>query len=83
MIPATTLGRQPARKITWQQELASAISEPEALARAVGLDPALFPASGQASDRFRLRGLDNVRAELNLIATAHNLRRMHTLAQAR
>src|SRR5580658_12687 len=55
MIPATTLGRHPASISTWQQELASAITDPEALARALGLDPGLFPAAAQASELFRLR----------------------------
>ncbi|HTC53491.1 MAG TPA: EF-P beta-lysylation protein EpmB [Steroidobacteraceae bacterium] len=55
MIPATTTGRQPAPPPTWQHELAGAITDPGALARALGLDPALFPAAGQASELFRLR----------------------------
>lgn len=55
MIPATTLGRHPGPLPSWQQELASAITDPQALARAVGLDPGLFPAAGQASELFRLR----------------------------
>jgi EF-P beta-lysylation protein EpmB len=55
MIPATTTGRQPASSPTWQQELAGAITDPEALARALGLDPGLFPAAGQASELFALR----------------------------
>jgi EF-P beta-lysylation protein EpmB len=55
MIPATTLGRHPAPISTWQQELAAAITDPEVLARTLGLDPGLFPASGQASALFGLR----------------------------
>jgi L-lysine 2,3-aminomutase len=55
MIPATTLGRQPASKSSWQQQLASAITDPQTLAGVLGLDPALFPAAGQASELFRLR----------------------------
>src|SRR5580698_8460111 len=55
MIPATTLGRQPASLPGWQQELAGAISRPEALAQALGLDPGLFPAATEASALFRLR----------------------------
>ena len=55
MIPATTKGRHPAPPPTWQHELAGAITDPGALARALGLDPALFPAAGQASELFRLR----------------------------
>src|ERR1700728_4611040 len=55
MIPATTTGRQPASPSTWQHELAGAITDPEALARALGLDPGLFPAAAQASELFRLR----------------------------
>jgi EF-P beta-lysylation protein EpmB len=55
MIPATTLGRHPASPPTWQQELAGAITLPEALARALGLDPGLFPAATQASELFPLR----------------------------
>jgi L-lysine 2,3-aminomutase len=55
MIPATTLGRQPAPSSTWQQELAGAITDPAALARALDLDPGLFPAAGQAAELFALR----------------------------
>ncbi|HEX3836906.1 MAG TPA: EF-P beta-lysylation protein EpmB [Steroidobacteraceae bacterium] len=55
MIPATTLGRQPAPPSTWQHELAGAITDPEALARALDLDPGLFPAAGRASALFALR----------------------------
>jgi EF-P beta-lysylation protein EpmB len=55
MIPATTLGRHPASPPTWQQELAGAITQPEALARALGLDPGLFPAAAQAGELFGLR----------------------------
>ena len=55
MIPATTPGRQPAPIPTWQQELADAITQPEALARALDLDPGLFPAATQAGELFRLR----------------------------
>jgi EF-P beta-lysylation protein EpmB len=55
MIPASTLGRQPASIPTWQHELAGAISHPEALARALDLDPGLFPAADAASRLFRLR----------------------------
>jgi len=55
MIPATTLGRHPAAPPTWQQELAGAITRPDALALALGLDPGLFPAAGKASELFGLR----------------------------
>ena len=55
MIPATTLGRHPASPPTWQQELAGAITRPEALARALGLDPGLFPAATRAAGLFGLR----------------------------
>jgi EF-P beta-lysylation protein EpmB len=55
MIPATTPGRHPAPSSTWQHELAGALTDPDALARALGLDPGLFPASGPASELFRLR----------------------------
>jgi len=55
MIPATTLGRQPAPPSTWQHELAGAITEPEALARALDLDPALFAAAAPAGELFALR----------------------------
>jgi EF-P beta-lysylation protein EpmB len=55
MIPATTLGRHPASPLTWQQELAGAITRPDALALALGLDPGLFPAATQASELFGLR----------------------------
>ena len=55
MIPATTLGRQPAPPSTWQHELAGAITDPAALARALDLDPGLFAAAGAASELFALR----------------------------
>jgi EF-P beta-lysylation protein EpmB len=55
MIPATTTGRHPAPPPTWQQELAQAITDPAALARALGLDPGLFPAATEASELFGLR----------------------------
>jgi L-lysine 2,3-aminomutase len=55
MIPATTLGRQPAPASTWQHELAGAITDPDALARALDLDPALFAAAAQASELFAMR----------------------------
>ena len=55
MIPATTSGRQPAPPSTWQHELAGAITDPVALARALDLDPAVFAAAGQASALFALR----------------------------
>ena len=55
MIPATTLGRHPASPPTWQQELAGALTHPDALARALGLDPGLFPAAVQAGELFGLR----------------------------
>jgi L-lysine 2,3-aminomutase len=55
MIPATNLGRHPASSTSWQQELAQAITDPGALADALGLDPALFPAAAQAAELFRLR----------------------------
>ncbi len=55
MITATTLGRQPATPSSWQRELAGAITQPEALARALSLDPGLFPAASQASALFALR----------------------------
>ncbi len=55
MIPATTLGRQQASIPTWQQELAGAITHPDALAHALGLDPGLFAGASRASTLFRLR----------------------------
>ena len=55
MIPATTLGRQPASIPAWQHELAGAITHPEALARALDLDPGLFAGADEASALFRLR----------------------------
>ena len=55
MIPATTLGRHPASFPTWQHELAGAITDPGVLARALGLDPGLFPDAAAASALFALR----------------------------
>jgi len=55
MIPATTPGRHPATTPLWQQQLAGAICDPEALARALELDPALFVRAAAASRLFRLR----------------------------
>jgi EF-P beta-lysylation protein EpmB len=55
MIPATTLGLQPAPPSTWQHELAGAITDPATLARALDLDPGLFAGAGQAGELFALR----------------------------
>src|SRR6202034_340227 len=56
MITATPLGRQPAPPSTGQHELAGAITDPAALARALDLDPGLFAAAGAASELVALPG---------------------------
>jgi EF-P beta-lysylation protein EpmB len=40
---------------TWQQELAEAITSPEALAAALGLSPGILAGAHEAAQRFRLR----------------------------
>ena len=40
---------------TWQQELAEAITRPEELAAALGLDPAVFAGAAEAGRHFRLQ----------------------------
>jgi L-lysine 2,3-aminomutase len=54
MITASVHPRQHEPR-TWQQELAEAITTPEALAAALGLDPGIFAAAHAASRRFGLR----------------------------
>lgn len=46
--------------------------------RRVTVEPVFGQIKNLLGDRFHLRGLDKVRAELTLIATAHNLRKLHT-----
>jgi transposase len=46
--------------------------------RSATVEPVFGQIKSRITDRFRLRGFDNVRAELALIATAHNLRKLHT-----
>jgi transposase len=46
--------------------------------RGITVEPVFGQIKSRISSRFRLRGLDNVRAELALIATAHNLLKLHT-----
>jgi hypothetical protein len=61
------------------------LAEPDPRARyrrrGVTVEPVFGQIKARISDRFRLRGFDNVRAELALIATAHNLRKLHTARQ--
>jgi hypothetical protein len=58
------------------------LADPEQRARyrrrGVTVEPVFGQIKTRISDRFRLRGFDNVRAELTLIAIAHNLRKLHT-----
>ncbi len=54
MITASVHPRQLESR-TWQQELAEAITTPEALAAALGLSPEAFPGAQEAGRRFRLR----------------------------
>lgn len=46
--------------------------------RAITVEPVFGQIKNLLGDRFLLRGLDQVRAEFTLIATAHNLRKLHT-----
>jgi transposase len=50
--------------------------------RAATVEPVFGQIKTRISNRFRLRGLDAVRAELALIATAHNLLKLHTARPA-
>jgi len=54
MITASPLTRHP-QPVRWQHEMAAAISSPEALAEALGLDPALLAPARAAAEKFGLR----------------------------
>ncbi|NYD34639.1 transposase [Actinomycetospora corticicola] len=58
------------------------LAEPEARERyrrrKVTVEPVFGQIKNRIADRFRVRGLVAVRAELTLIATAHNLLKLHT-----
>jgi len=55
MIPASIKARQRPTDLSWQRQLAEAISSPAALLEALGLDPAVSAAMLEAADSFRVR----------------------------
>jgi hypothetical protein len=77
-----TTQQPPTRESAHRQAMRHRLAQPEQRARYRRRSATAEPVFGQIktriADRFRLRGFDNVRAELNLIATAHNLRKLHT-----
>jgi transposase len=68
---------QSARATAMRKRLADPQQRARYRRRSATIEPVFGQIKARISDRFRLRGLDNVRAELNLIATAHNLRKLH------
>jgi len=72
----------PTRESARAKAMRARLAQPEQRARyrrrGVTVEPVFGQIKTGITDRFRLRGLDNVRAELALIATAHNLRKLHT-----
>ncbi len=75
----------PRRQSARAKAMRARLAEPDLRARyrrrGVTVEPVFGQIKARISDRFRLRGFDNVRAELALIATAHNLRKLHTARQ--
>jgi transposase len=69
---------QSARATAMRQRLADPEQRARYRRRSATIEPVFGQIKARIADRFRLRGFDNVRAELNLIATAHNLRKLHT-----
>jgi transposase len=72
----------PARESARATAMRARLAEPEPRdryrRRGVTVEPVFGQIKARIADQFRLRGLDNVRAELALIATAHNLLKLHT-----
>jgi transposase len=72
----------PASQSATARQMRERLADPEQRARyrrrGVTVEPVFGQIKTRISDRFRLRGFDNVRAELTLIAIAHNLRKLHT-----
>jgi transposase len=64
------------------RQMRERLADPEQRARyrrrGITVEPVFGQIKTRISDQFRLRGFDNVRAELTLIAIAHNLRKLHT-----
>ena len=71
----------PATQSATARTMRERLADPEARGRyrrrGVTIEPVFGQIKNRISDRFRLRGFDNVRAELTLIATAHNLHKLH------
>jgi EF-P beta-lysylation protein EpmB len=55
MVPATTLTRQPHESLGWQQDMASAVTNPGILLSALGLDPSLASGAAAAAEAFAFR----------------------------
>jgi transposase len=72
----------PQRETSTRKQMRERLAEPDARARYRRRQTIVEPVFGQIknriTDRFRLRGLPAVRSELTLIATAHNLLKLHT-----
>ena len=69
---------QSARATAMRQRLADPEQRARYRRRSATVEPVFGQIKTRIADRFRLRGFDNVRAELALIATAHNLLKLHT-----
>jgi transposase len=71
----------PHRQSPRAQAMRQRLADPEQRARYRRRGATVEPVFGQIktriADRFRLRGFDNIRAELTLIAIAHNMRKLH------
>lgn len=72
----------PRRPSTTARQMRARLAEPDQRARYRRRQAIVEPVFGQIKNRittrFRLRGLPAVRSELTLIATAHNLLKLHT-----
>ena len=69
--------RQSARARAMRQRLADPEQRARYRRRGATVEPVFGQIKTRIGDRFRLRGFDNVRAELTLIAIAHNMRKLH------
>jgi hypothetical protein len=72
----------PTRESAVRRQMRERLAEPEHRERyrrrGVTVEPVFGQIKSRISSRFRVRGREHVRAELALIATAHNLLKLHT-----
>lgn len=72
----------PQRESTTRKQMRERLADPEPRARyrrrQAIVEPVFAQIKNRITDQFRLRGLPAVRSELTLIATAHNLLKLHT-----